>query len=298
MNTENLIYLLNSFSLPHEFAWILFPVFGITLGSYIGSYTLRAINEAKFEERKYVSETYGLELSNDNPYKDCHRSVCPTCSTQLKWYHNIPILSYLALRGKCHSCKESISIHYPLIETSLLFVWVAGALFNKDPINATSLILLALVSVSIVISIIDLRQMVIFDSHTYLFAFLLALYVFAHPSLTMTLEGALDASIWLIVFVAFTRIYSLIRNHGEPVMGAGDYPLILMLLIAIEATSGLSISSLNAAILKTVLPVYVFTYAALRLFPGIHLEQRNKNEIPFGPSLTIGALMVLTYHAV
>ncbi|ELP6119195.1 TPA: prepilin peptidase [Vibrio vulnificus] len=295
MDIDNLISLLNNISLPQEFVWVLFPIFGITLGSYIGSYTLRVINEAKYEERKYVSETYGLKLSNSNPYKDCQRSVCPTCTSQLRWYHNIPLLSFILLKGKCHSCKERISLHYPIIESTLLFIWAAGALYLDDPTSATSILLLALVSMSVAISIIDLRQLVIFDSHTYLFGFLVGLYIMAHPSITLSLEGALNASIWLIAFTLFTKAYSLVRNNGEPVMGAGDYPLILLLLVAIESTSGLNIDSLIAAILKAALPVYALTYLTLKVFPAIHLEERNADQVPFAPALTFGILAVLFF---
>ena len=51
-------------------------------------------------------------------------SKCPKCQTPLKWYHNIPVFSYLFLRGKCGFCKEKISIQYPIVEllTAVLFV--------------------------------------------------------------------------------------------------------------------------------------------------------------------------------
>ena len=45
-----------------------------------------------------------------------NRSECPNCHAQLKWYHNIPLLSYLFLGGRCSFCKEKISIRYPLVE--------------------------------------------------------------------------------------------------------------------------------------------------------------------------------------
>ena len=52
-------------------------------------------------------------------------SKCPKCQHPLKWWHNIPVLSYIILRGKCGFCKEHISIQYPIIEiiTALVFAY-------------------------------------------------------------------------------------------------------------------------------------------------------------------------------
>jgi leader peptidase (prepilin peptidase)/N-methyltransferase len=57
------------------------------------------------------------------------RSFCPTCDRQLRWWENVPLVSWLALRGRCHSCHEPISIRYPLVEavTALVFALVAWA---------------------------------------------------------------------------------------------------------------------------------------------------------------------------
>lgn len=58
------------------------------------------------------------------------RSFCPTCGNEIKWYDNIPILSYIILKGKCRNCKEKISIRYPLIEAAGLVIGVSFFLLN------------------------------------------------------------------------------------------------------------------------------------------------------------------------
>jgi leader peptidase (prepilin peptidase)/N-methyltransferase len=58
------------------------------------------------------------------------RSFCPTCGNPIKWYDNIPLLSYIILRGKCRNCKEKISIRYPLIELIGLLIGVGCFLLN------------------------------------------------------------------------------------------------------------------------------------------------------------------------
>lgn len=92
-------------------------------------------------------------------------SKCPQCQTSLKWYHNIPILSYLFLKGTCAFCKEKISIQYPIVElvTGLLFV----AIFIKFGISINTLFLLIIASFFVVIAATDIREKVVFDFHTY-----------------------------------------------------------------------------------------------------------------------------------
>lgn len=80
-------------------------IFGLLLGSFLNVVILR------------------LPLAKDLVFK---RSHCPQCSTQLSWYHNIPLISFLLLRGKCAFCGERISWRYPLIEvlTGLVAYWL------------------------------------------------------------------------------------------------------------------------------------------------------------------------------
>lgn len=94
-------------------------------------------------------------------------SKCPLCQTPLKWYHNIPILSYLFLKGKCAFCKEPISSQYPVIElvTGLLFV----AIFFKFDMNLLNAIFVAIFgTLFIVIAATDIKERVIFDFHTFI----------------------------------------------------------------------------------------------------------------------------------
>ena len=95
-------------------------------------------------------------------------SKCPKCHNKLKWYHNIPILSYLFLRGKCGFCKEPISIQYPLVETAywLLFLGV----FLKFGLNWNSIFLASASAMCLVLAVTDIKEQVIFDTHAYILA--------------------------------------------------------------------------------------------------------------------------------
>ncbi|MFY7992990.1 MAG: prepilin peptidase [Bacteriovoracaceae bacterium] len=91
-------------------------VYGFIFGSIVGSFLNVVI--------------YRLPLKKDLVKP---RSACPECGNQLKWFHNIPILSYVFLAGKCSFCKTGIPLRYPLIEilTGLLALWLAPA--NLSP---------------------------------------------------------------------------------------------------------------------------------------------------------------------
>lgn len=93
------------------------------------------------------------------------RSKCPSCQTQLKWYHNIPLISYMILKGKCAFCDEKISVQYPLVEliTGLLFVGV----FLKFGLGINAIFILIFVSLFVVLSATDIKEKVVFDFHTY-----------------------------------------------------------------------------------------------------------------------------------
>lgn len=92
-------------------------------------------------------------------------SKCPKCGNKLKWWHNIPIISYILLRGKCYFCHEKISIQYPIVEfiTGLVFV----AVFLKFGLQIDTLFALAIAALLIVISVTDIKERVVFDMHTY-----------------------------------------------------------------------------------------------------------------------------------
>lgn len=92
-------------------------------------------------------------------------SKCPSCQTPLKWHHNIPVFSYLFLKGRCSFCKEPISTQYPIVEliTGLLFVLI----FIKFGINFNAIFMLIFASLFVVIAATDIREKVVFDFHTY-----------------------------------------------------------------------------------------------------------------------------------
>ena len=92
-------------------------------------------------------------------------SKCPECQKPLKWWHNIPVLSYLLLKGKCHFCKTPISLQYPLVEilTAVSFVLIV----LKFGINLDTLFAIIILCLLIVIAGTDIKEQVVYDKHTY-----------------------------------------------------------------------------------------------------------------------------------
>lgn len=119
-------------------------IIGICIGSFLNVVVLRAFSNESIAHP---------------------RSKCPSCQTPLKWYHNIPILSYMLLKGQCAFCNEKISIQYPIVElvTGLLFV----AVFFKFGLDLNAIFMFVFVSLFVVLSVTDIKEKVVFDFHTY-----------------------------------------------------------------------------------------------------------------------------------
>ena len=147
------LFELNTF----EFYYFLFFIF--VIGACFGSFTNVVILRAFTEESIVLPP-----------------SKCPHCKNKLKWYHNIPILSYLFLRGKCGFCKEKISIQYPIVEFVVAVLFVA--LFLKYGIALKTIFMCMFAVMCVVLAVTDIKEQVIFDAHAYVLGGLGLVYNF------------------------------------------------------------------------------------------------------------------------
>lgn len=164
-------------------------------------------------------------------------SKCPKCQTPLKWWHNIPVFSYIFLRGKCAFCKEPISIQYPIIEllTGIIFT----LLFMKFGLSFDTLFAWIFSTLLIVIAGTDMKEKVVYDVHTYTligFGLLYALivtgtalfqvhaagtplefskYILLNNPLTMSIFGALLGAAILEIFARAGYLIAGTRAFGE-----------------------------------------------------------------------------------
>lgn len=135
--------------------YIYTAIMGLCIGSFLNVVVLRA----------FSGESIVLPPSK-----------CPKCKTKLKWYDNIPVFSYLFLRGKCRYCKEKISIQYPLVEafTCIMFLLTAW----HFGFSWSLLFPLTAVSICIVMMVTDFKEHYIFDTHAYILGALGLIYNF------------------------------------------------------------------------------------------------------------------------
>jgi leader peptidase (prepilin peptidase)/N-methyltransferase len=200
------------------------------------------------------------------------RSKCPGCDTQLKAYDNIPLFSWLALRGRCRGCNEKISARYPVVEavTAALYVLVV-ALKHDDVLQ---LVLgLVLVTFLVPIAVIDLDLKIIPNKLTAPAAVLaVALGAVLEPSY---LPEQLAAGAGALIFFLLP---TLIHQKG---MGMGDVKLVAVL--------GLYLGRAVAPAIFIALILGVVVGAAIIAMKGVSDGRRTK--VPFGPFLAIGALV-------
>ena len=205
------------------------------------------------------------------------RSRCPHCGHQIRWYENIPVLSWLALRARCSACGTRISVRYPLVElaTGVLF---AAAAWKFGPAAAT-LAWCAALALLVAMSMIDLDTKYLPDDLTY--PLLWGGLVVAALGWTIPLSTAIWGAVagfvplWLIA----EGFALLMKRQG---MGGGD----LKLLAALGAWLGW----------QAILPILLIaSIAGLCVnVPRMLLAKHGRHhQYPFGPFLAAGGLLVI-----
>jgi leader peptidase (prepilin peptidase)/N-methyltransferase len=207
------------------------------------------------------------------------RSKCPRCETPIAFYDNIPILSYIMLRGRCRSCQVPIGIRYPLVEllTGILTVCV----FNFFGLTATGAVYFVLVMALITITFIDIDHRIIPDKISLpgIPLFFIAALFLPHISILDSLLGIIagGGSLYLVALG-----YHLIT--GQEGMGGGDIKLLAM-IGAVVGWQGIVFTIFAGS----------FIGCAIGLSLMIKTRKGMKLAIPFGPFLSIGAVLYLFY---
>jgi len=209
-------------------------------------------------------------------------SHCPFCNSPLSWYENIPILSYVFLRGRCCHCNKMISLQYPLVE--LLMAVLTVALVQRFELTFATAGYFVLSAALLVIIFIDLRLQIIPDVIS-LPGIVLG-FLFALTSDTVTWQSSL---IGLLagggVLYAIALLYTLLRKADG--MGGGDIKLLAMIGAWLGWQS---------------LPFVIFMSSTTGSIAGLitMLIQKKgaQTRIPFGPFLSAGALVYIFYSEI
>lgn len=203
------------------------------------------------------------------------RSFCPSCEKPIKFYDNIPIISYLYLMGKCRHCGARFSVKYPIVEfiTAALFtlLYIITGLTVELPV------MLLFVSILIVISFIDLEFQIIPDILS-----LGGIVVGFLLSLVRTDFGMLDSIYGIFlgggILFAIACGYQFLRKREG--MGGGDIKLLGM-IGAFCGFKGVIFSLMSGSLIGTIVGV-----------PLMFIKGKGTGyAIPFGPFLSLGALI-------
>ena len=197
-------------------------------------------------------------------------SACPTCGTTIAWYDNVPLLSYLVLRGRCRSCRTAIGFRYPMLEL------VTGALvalnllvFGLTPRAAVGAFFCV---VLVVISAIDLEHRIIPNR-----------IVVPAAAAALVAQTALDPSPEWTIAGFGAALFLFVAAVAYPGgMGMGDVKLALLM----------------GAVLGRTVPVAIMLGMFAALVPSVVLIARHggaarKMAIPFGPFLALGSVLAL-----
>jgi leader peptidase (prepilin peptidase)/N-methyltransferase len=258
-----------------------FPIaagLGLMVGSFLNVVILRLPRKLDWQWRRDAREILEEPEIYDPPPPGIvvESSHCPHCKHKLAWFENIPLVSWLALRGKCRYCKTPISAQYPLVEllTALLVVasvWRFGFGWQGFGAALLSCFLVAL-------SGIDLRTRLLPDQLTLplmwlgLIASLENLYMVPKAAVLGAIAG----------YVSLWSVWWLFKQlTGKEGMGHGDFKL----LAAIGAWVGL----------KGVLPTILLSSLVGAIIGSVWLAAKGRDRatpIPFGPYLAVAGWVV------
>ena len=209
-------------------------------------------------------------------------SRCPSCNTPIRAYDNVPIISYILLGGRCRVCKAGISLRYPLVEAlnGLLYVmtfWRFGPEWH-------TVVYFFFCSALIVITFIDLDFQIIPDRITLpgtLAGFIAGSFLMPDPFMRYSLLGFTSSLAGLLAGGGLFYAIAVLSKGG---MGGGDIKMMAMVG---------SLMGWKSVLLTTFLGS--FTGAAAGLFLMVFKGKGRKTKIPFGPFLTLGALITLFF---
>ncbi len=249
-------------------------ILGLLVGSFLNVVIHRLPIMMEGEWKEQCCELLNIDAPEKNETKFnliTPRSRCPACNSQIKAIENIPVISYLILRGKCSNCKNKISVRYPLIElTSAILVTIVAFYFG---VSLQTLFAICLTWALLSLSMIDFDHQLLPDDITLPFLWLgIFLNLFdVFTDIESSILGAIFGYgiLWL-VYISFKLI------TGKEGMGHGDFKLLAVL---------------GAWFGWQYLPLIIILSSAVGATIGIALiifkSHNRSTTIPFGPYLAI-----------
>lgn len=271
-------------------------IFGAIIGSFL-SVCIYRLPIGRFDNLDENGEQQPSENTEVLTVSKPARSFCPNCKNTLRWYHNIPIFSWLFLRGKCGFCAAKISGRYPLVEMlSALSAYASVHIYGLTP---TSAIIYCTCAALIVITFIDYDHFIIPNLITYpgiLLGFLIAginqltawfktppmvgMFVKENPIANSLFEAGVGFAAGAGFLFLVSEVYLRLRKKDG--LGMGDVKLLGMLGAGFGPACSLYTIFIGS-LLGSVIGI------TLVLIGGRKMGQ----YIPFGPYLAAGAVLYL-----
>ena len=209
------------------------------------------------------------------------RSRCSGCGRPIAWYDNIPILSWLVLRGRCRTCGEGISVQYPLIELATALIWLGSAAAHGATIEGLRAALFLTILLGIAMT--DAREMVIPDQFS-LGGMVIGLGLAAFPGdfpIVRALIGAATGYflLWGVKLAAEKAL-------GKPALGVGDIHMMAM-VGAFTGAAGALLTIMLGSVLGLLIGV-PFTWLRGRL-------TAMNTYLPLGVFLAMGAAVTYAF---
>ncbi|MNR80547.1 Type 4 prepilin-like proteins leader peptide-processing enzyme [compost metagenome] len=255
-------------------------VFGLLIGSFLNVVIHRIPKMMQRESDNYVANENGQPLPHEDRYNlIVPRSACPQCGHQIGALQNIPVISYVAIGGKCVACKTPISIRYPIIELlsgvlSAFLIWH----FGSGLLGLSTLLFAYLL---IAMTFIDIDTQLLPDDLT-LPLLWLGLLVNLNATFVPLDEAVIGAAAG---YLSLWSIYWLFKMlTGKEGMGYGDFKLL---------------AALGAWLGWKMLPAIILLSSLVGAVVGIALivvaKRGREVPIPFGPYLAAAGLIALIY---
>jgi len=204
-------------------------------------------------------------------------SHCFNCGTPIKWYDNIPILSWLILGGKCRHCKAKISPQYFLVELFTAIMYVLTYLYFG--LSVSTFLLCLIETALIVISFIDYKTYEISDSMLILMlACAIPMFFLKENLMESTYaEKLIGAGSVLLIYLIILIISRIIK---KPLLGFGDVKLLIVMALIIN---------------YKVMILVIILASILALIVEIVIKRKKKEIIPFGPYLAAAFIIAMFF---
>jgi leader peptidase (prepilin peptidase)/N-methyltransferase len=257
-------------------------VLGLLIGSFLNVVIYRIPKMMQRESDNYVAQESGKDLPHTDRFNlMVPRSACPECGHQITALENIPVISWLVLRGKCSACKAPISARYPAIELvtaalSALLVWHFGSGWTGLAALVFGWLLLAM-------TFIDVDTQLLPDDLTYPLLWI-GLLLNLDGMFVPLRDAVIGAAAGYLVLWAIYWLFKLAT--GKEGMGYGDFKLL---------------AALGAWLGWAMLPTIILLSSVVGALVGISLivfgGRGREQPIPFGPYLAAAGLIALLYGA-